>query len=159
MQGTTRSLYYQPVMEEYIRQLGILWKDFKTFAMTPTRCVRQAVVNLAKKHNRPVVYLNSSHIRKEDQVRQIQQRDNIESGLIAVFSCVEPCRTWFVRGNRATRKLELRLQWGTCIHLYFYWMDERLGFLHLRLQKWFPFLVQICLDGREWLEPRWMKQS
>jgi hypothetical protein len=68
-----------------------------------------------------------------------------------VFSCVEPCRTWFLRGNRITRKLELRLEWGKCIHLYFYWMHEQLGFLHLRLQSWFPFLVQICLNGREWL--------
>ena len=30
-------------------------------------------------------------------------------------------------------------------------MHEQLGFLHLRLQTWFPFLVQICLNGREWL--------
>jgi hypothetical protein len=30
-------------------------------------------------------------------------------------------------------------------------MHEQLGFLHLRLQTWFPFLIQICLNGREWL--------
>src|SRR5215813_8718851 len=31
-------------------------------------------------------------------------------------------------------------------------LDARtIGFLHLRLQSWFPFLVQICLNGREWL--------
>jgi hypothetical protein len=151
LQGTIRSLYYQPVMEEYVRQLGILWKDFKTFATALTGRVRQAAVDLATAHKRPMIYLNSSHIRKEDKAREIQQRDDIELGLIAVFSCVEPCRTWFVRGNRATRKLELRLGWGKCIHLYFYWMHEQLGLVHLRLQTWFPFLVQICLNGREWL--------
>jgi hypothetical protein len=37
------------------------------------------------------------------------------------------------------------------MHLYFYWMHEDLGFLHLRLQSWFPFLIQVCLNGREWL--------
>ena len=151
LQGTIRSLYYQPVMEEYVRQLGILWKDFKSFATALTGRVRQAAVDLAMAHKRPMIYLNSSHIRKEDKAREIQQRDDIELGLIAVFSCVEPCRTWFVRGNRATRKLELRLGWGKCIHLYFYWMHEQLGLVHLRLQTWFPFLVQICLNGREWL--------
>ena len=151
LQGTLRSLYYQPVMEEYLRQAGVLWKDFKTFATTLTARVRQAAVDLAAKHHRPMLYLNSSRIRKEDEARKIQQRDKIELGLIAVFSCVEPCRTWFLRGNRITRKLELRLEWGKCIHLYFYWMHEQLGFLHLRLQSWFPFLVQICLNGREWL--------
>jgi hypothetical protein len=151
LQGTLRSLYYQPVMEEYLRQAGVLWKDFKTFATTLTARVRQAAVDLAVKHQRPMLYLNSSRTRKEDEARKIQQRDKIELGLIAVFSCVEPCRTWFLRGNRMTRKLELRLEWGKCIHLYFYWMHEQLGFLHLRLQSWFPFLIQICLNGREWL--------
>jgi hypothetical protein len=151
LQATLRSLYYEPVMEEYTRQLGVLWKHFKTFATALTGRVRQAAVELATAHHRPVIYLNSSHIRKEDKAREIQQRDNIELGLIAVFSCVEPCRTWFVRGNRETRKLELRLGWGKCIHLYFYWMHEQLGFMHLRLQTWFPFLVQFCVNGREWL--------
>ena len=151
LQGTLRSLYYQPVMEEYLRQAGVLWKDFKTFATTLTARVRQAAVDLAARHHRPMLYLNSSRTRKEDEARKIQQRDKIELGLIAVFSCVEPCRTWFLRGNRLTRKLELRLEWGKCIHLYFYWMHEQLGFLHLRLQSWFPFLIQICLNGREWL--------
>jgi hypothetical protein len=151
LQGTLRSLYYQPVMEEYLRQAGVLWKDFKIFATTLTARVRQAAVDLAARYHRPMLYLNSSRTRKEDEARKIQERDKIELGLIAVFSCVEPCRTWFLRGNRMTRKLELRLEWGKCIHLYFYWMHERLGFLHLRLQSWFPFLIQICLNGREWL--------
>jgi hypothetical protein len=151
LQGTLRSLYYQPVMEEYLRQAGVLWKDFKTFATALTARVRQGAVDLAARHKRPMLYLNSSRMRKEDEARKIQQRDKIKLGLVAVFSCVEPCRSWFLRGNRMTRRLELRLEWGKCIHLYFYWMHEQLGFLHLRLQSWFPFLVQICLNGRQWL--------
>jgi hypothetical protein len=128
-----------------------LWKDFKSFATTLTAGVRQAAVDLARRHLRPMLYLNSSRTRKEDEARKIPQRDKIELGLIAVFSCVEPWCTWFLRGNRVTRKLELRLQWGKCLHRYFYWMHEPLGFLHLRLQTWFPFLIQICLNRREWL--------
>jgi len=139
LQGTLRSLYYQPVMEEYLRQAGVLWKDFKTFATTLTTRVRQAAVDLAAKHQRPMLYLNSSRTRKEDEARKIQQRDKVRSGLIAVFSCVEPCRTWFLRGNRITRKLELRLEWGKCIHLYFYWMHEQLGFCTFGCRAGFRF--------------------
>src|SRR3989304_2315643 len=79
------------------------------------------------------------------------QRDGIKSGLIAVMSCVEPCRTWRMRGNHETKRLELRLEWGKCKHLYFYWEHEELGFLHMRLQTWFPFSIQFCVNGREWL--------
>src|SRR6266571_130899 len=151
LQRTLRSLYYQPVMEEYLWQAGVLWKDFKRFATDLTSRVRQAAEKLAGRHQRPLIYLSSSRTRKEEVARQIQQRDQVGKGLIAVLSCVEPCRTWFLRGNRATRKLEIKLQWGKCTHLYFYWIHEELGFLHLRLQTWFPFLVQVCVNGREWL--------
>jgi hypothetical protein len=151
LQGTLRALYHPPVMEQYLRKAGVLWKNFKKFATDLTGRVRQSAESLANKEGRPVIYLPSSSTSKEELACQIQQRDGVSSGLIAIFSCVEPGHTWFVRGNRATKKLELRLGWGKCIHLYFYWVHEQLGFLHLRLQTWFPFLIRICLNGREWL--------
>ncbi len=114
------------------------------------RRVRQAADTLAIEQRRPVIYLPSSSTSKEDLACQIQQRDGVGSGLIAIFSCVNPCHTWFVGRNRATKKLELKLQWGKCIHLYFYWVHEQLGFLHLRRQTWLPFLLRICLNGLEW---------
>src|SRR6266511_5909026 len=73
LQGTLRSLYYQPVMEEYLWQAGVLWKDFKRFATDLTGRVRQAAVDLAARHHRPMLYLNSSRTRKEDEARKIQQ--------------------------------------------------------------------------------------
>ena len=38
-----------------------------------------------------------------------------------------------------------------CKHLYFYFDDSEYGFMNIRLQTWFPYHVQICLNGREWL--------
>jgi hypothetical protein len=64
-----------------------------TNVMSSEFCTAGIAVDLAAKHHRPMLYLNSSRIRKEDEARKIQQRDKIELGLIAVFSCVEPCRT------------------------------------------------------------------
>jgi hypothetical protein len=151
LQGTLRSLYYQPVMERYVRRAGVMWTGFKKFASELTGRVRDEGAKLAAAQSRPVVYVASSRTDKEKLVRQIQEQDGVKSGLIAILSCVEPCHTWFLRGNRVTKKLELKLDWGRCLHLYFYWLHEQLGFLHLRLQTWFPFLIQICLNGREWL--------
>jgi hypothetical protein len=151
LQGTLRSLYYAPVMEQYLRKAGVLWKDFKRYAIGLTGRVCQAAEELGKQYQRPVIYLASSQASKEDEARRIQERDGIKSGLIAVMSCVEPCRTWRMRGNHETKMLEFRLEWGKCKHLYFYWIHEELGFLHMRLQTWFPFLIQFCVNGREWL--------
>jgi hypothetical protein len=66
-----------------------------------------------------MVYVPSSRTDKEKLARQIQEQDGVKSGLIAILSCVEPCHTWFLRGNRATKKMELKHDWGRCLHLYF----------------------------------------
>ena len=64
LQGTVRSLYYQPVMEEYLWQAGVLWKDFKSFATDLTSRVRQAAEKLAAGQRRPMIYLPSSHTQR-----------------------------------------------------------------------------------------------
>jgi hypothetical protein len=150
-QGTLRSLYYPSVMEYYLRRSGILWKDYKSFATGITDRVRQSARDLADRAHRPMIYLPSSRTDKEQIALEAQARHRVSSGVVAVISCVEPCRTWVAHGNRATKKLELKLHWGKCIHLYFYLIHEVLGWLSVRLQTWFPFLIQVCLNGREWL--------
>src|SRR5216117_4444542 len=60
LQGTLRSLYYPPVMEQYLRKAGVLWKDFKTFATTLTGRIRRTAEELAKQQQRPLIYLASS---------------------------------------------------------------------------------------------------
>ena len=36
--------------------------------------------------------------------------------------------------------------------LYFYFMDKELGQIYVRLTTWFPFTVQIYVNGHSWLE-------
>lgn len=151
VQASLRTLYHPSVMEYYLLSQRILFKDFKGYLTKLTNRVRAAAERLAQRAGRNVIYLQSNCYHKEDLARQEMQRLGVKEGLITVLSAVEPCRTWFVRGNKQTRHLELKLNWGKCIHLYFYWLHPRLGFLHLRLQTWFPFLLQICFNGREWL--------
>lgn len=151
LQGTLRSLYHPSVMEYYLKKAGVLWKDFKGFAVGLTDRIREAGAALAEKHHRRMIYLPSSRTNKEQIALDEQRRQRVRSGLVTVISCVEPCRTWFARGNRDTKKLELKLHWGKCIHLYFYIIHEQVGWLSVRLQTWFPFLIQVCINGREWL--------
>jgi hypothetical protein len=116
--------------------------------------MRQAVENLARQAQRPVIYLPSSQTRKEDLIKGLVERDGLQQGLIAVLSCVEGCRAYKAVGNRQTQMLELRLKESRCTHLYVYFIDDVVGFGHVRMQTWFPFLVQICVNGREWLARR-----
>jgi hypothetical protein len=151
LQGSLRALYLADIMQQYLWRAGVLWKDFKGHVTEVTAHIRAAAEQTASDAGRPVVYVRSARTRKEALIEQIRERDGIERGLVAVLSAVEPCRTWVARGDRATRKLRLELSWGKCIHLYFYLIHPLLGLMHLRLQTWFPFLVHVGLNGREWL--------
>jgi hypothetical protein len=75
----------------------------------------------------------------------------VKEGLICVLTCTEPCYSYRIGRNREKRELELHGERLKCLHHYFYFLHPQLGFLHLRLQTWFPLTIHVCLNGREWL--------
>lgn len=149
--GALRHLAYPEGMMKFLNFLSVLLKDFREWAQSVTDRIRQATQEVAAAAGRPVIYLASSQIRKEDYIRKIAVRDGIEQGLIAVLTCVEPCRTWQVRRNAGTKHLELESVMKKCLFHYFYFLDARFGLMHVRLQTWLPLNVHVCLNGREWL--------
>jgi len=70
--------------------------------------------------------------------------DGITEGLICVFAVVDPCQAFAVRSNAQAHKLEAVRQYRKCLHFYFYYLDTEFGFVHVRLQSWFPFGIQGC---------------
>src|SRR3989442_7274464 len=72
LQGTLRSLYYPSVMEYYLKRAGVLWKDFKSFAVGLTDRIRQAGAALAERHCRPMIYLPSSRTNKEQIALEVK---------------------------------------------------------------------------------------
>jgi hypothetical protein len=69
--------------------------------------------------------------------------------LVCVLSVVEPCRSFAVAPNRQTQRLEVRPR--KCLHYYLYLIDPEFGWMHVRLQTWAPYEIQVYLNGREWL--------
>jgi hypothetical protein len=149
--GSLPQLYYPRTMDAYLQVKKILFKDFKDFAKGLTERIKGAALRIAERAGRPYRYLASCNLRKETLARELIKKDGLQEGLVGVFGCVESCRTYFLCGNRQTKKLELKLESGKCQHFYFYYLHADFGLMHLRLQSWFPFLVQICINGREWL--------
>lgn len=149
--GHLRQLSYAHGMECYLSANRVLLKDFKAHALERTATVIDASLAEAKRLDRPVIYLNSSTLSKEDKARFIAERDQVREGLIGVFKCVEPCWTFEVHRNRERKMLELQGKLGKCAFLYHYYMHPSFGLMHARIQTWFPFAIQVCLNGREWL--------
>ena len=149
--GHLRSIGYPDGMMSYLWTNQVLLKNFGDHVEKVTERLKEASLAEAKASGRPVRYLNSSHMDKETIARNILAQDKVRSGLVCVLSCLEPCLTFTIHRNRLTKKLELQLSPRKCLFLYHYQIHPVFGFLNARIQTWFPFSIQICLNGREWL--------
>lgn len=151
LRGVIRGIMDARGMAGFLYGKRVLLKDFGPYVEKTTQDVIEQSLASARALGREVRYLESSRLRKEEVAREIAARDNIQEGLICVLACVEPCRTYRIFRNRETQRLELQLRDSKCKHLYHYFQHPRFGFMHVRLQSWFPFGIQLCLNGREWL--------
>jgi len=149
--GTLRPLFTPRWMALYLCAAKVLLKDFGKHAQALTERVCQSARQIAEGAGRPYVYLNSAQTNKEALIEQIAQRDCISEGLVAILSAVEPCVVISVRGDAQHKRLSPILQQRKCLHLYHYYEHPVLGRCHLRLQSWYPFTVDVCLNGRAWL--------
>jgi hypothetical protein len=149
--GHLRRIIYPAGMTLFLNVCRVLFKDFRRFTLQTTDRLQQVSFDMVKQQGRPVRYLESSKADKEAIARKIAQTDGITKGLVALLTCVEPCTTFSLRSNEKTSRSELCSRFAKCLHLYYYLIDPVFGFMNARIQTWFPFNVQICINGREWL--------
>lgn len=149
--GTLRSLSFPDGMRHFLHANDVLLKDFGRYVEHVSGLVKQAATQPAERYGRPVEYLASSQVSKEEIARSIMARDDIREGLVCVLSAVEPCWTFEIFKNRESQKLELKARRRKCLFIYQYWMHPQVGFMNARIQTWFPFAIQICMNGRAWL--------
>jgi hypothetical protein len=152
IRGELRVLYAENGgMQQYLKTNQVLLKNFRDHVHAISKRLKEASLAAALASHRPVIYVCSPKSSKEEIARSVAKQDNIREGLICVLTCVEPCMSFSVVPNGKTQQLDLKLEQRQCLHLYHYWMHPVLGFMHGRIQTWFPFRIQMCLNGREWL--------
>lgn len=150
--GTLRGLLLRNYgMARYLWANRVLLKDFGGHAEALSQQVKAASEALASETGRPLRYLASSAASKEAVAREIAKADRVERGLICILSAVEPCWSFAIVRDRASKRLVMAAQQRKCLHLYHYHLDPRLGLMHARIQTWLPFSIQVCVNGREWL--------
>jgi hypothetical protein len=147
--GRLPQLYSPEGMNCYAAANHVRLLDFKKHAKEVTQqFLRASLIGPAKRADR-FVYLNSSQVSKEEAARAILQKRPTTEGLVAVLQCIEPC--WTFDTKSVDGRLAIRGELGKCSFLYHYFLHPLFGWMYIRLQTWFPFEVQIGLNGREWL--------
>ena len=136
----------------FFRFNRILFKDYKKWMMEQTSRIIECAQTYAKNNcGQDIIPISSWRIRKEELAHKRQQSEQIEKGLIGVWSCLESAFSYRSRYCGKTGYPQLQSYQTRCKHLYYYFDHPEYGFMNIRLQTWFPYPIQVCLNGREWL--------
>lgn len=151
MRGSIRNLAVTPLFEGFLARSRVLLKDFAAYVEGKSRQLKRASFSEAERTSRPIIYLPSAQTSKEEVAMGIARNDAITEGLICVLHTVELCNSYQIRKDPVSKQLVLEAARRKCTHVYHYWIDPTFGFMGARIQTWFPFGVQVWVNGREWL--------
>lgn len=151
LKGHIRQFFSTSGRGYFLSQHNILLKDFSAYANKVTGDIVSHVEKMAADQHRPMRYLTSAKTPKEQSALEILKSDPVEEGLICILSVVEYCQT-FQPVKQNDGKLQLCTVNRKCKYYYFYYLDKNFGFMHVKLQTWFPFLIQVYINGREMMK-------
>jgi len=135
-------------MNDLLSRHGVLIKALKPFMIRQAERLKSHAQKMAQRAGRPYRYL-TARVHKDKVARAIAEKDGIDEGLICVLSMLEPCRSFkLLYGDGRPRLAPAHRK---CLALYYYFLDREFGFMHVRLQTWFPFTIQVYINGHEYL--------
>jgi hypothetical protein len=148
VRGHLQSFWFRGLgLARFLERQGLnVVRDFGGYVRQTSDRVIAHAKSIAAQARRPYIFQRAVVRGKDDLARQIARRDGITQGLICVLATVELATCFALTGGGRIVPRERK-----CLHLYFYVIDRDLGLMHIRLQTWFPFQIQIYVNGREWL--------
>ncbi|MBU0561124.1 MAG: hypothetical protein KKG93_16330 [Bacteroidetes bacterium] len=147
--GSIKPISYKEGLNTYLSAHHILLKDFTSYANKLSIQLKEQARLLSEKESVEYIYLNNSRIRKEELIRKKILKRGEHPGLVAILSCLELDNSFDIYRNKWTQKLELVSRKRKCLHIYYYFIDKKLGLCFFRIQTFFPFKVTIYFNGKE----------
>ena len=137
--------------------LKVRRSDFmKTIAPQYSERLVEHAQRWAQKTGRTYEY-RTGQFRKDQWAQDLIRDQGISEGLVGILCTQETCpsfalvpgpqRPQFVSRNRQQRVL------------YYYFLDPEFGLIHVRLQTWLPFTVQVYVNGHEWLAQQMVQKK
>lgn len=140
-------------MEPYLWQNHVLFKDYLDPVKQVSRKVKQASVQPFVERGLPVEFLRNPSGDKDEIARAFATARGVAGGLVCALSSVEPSPWFEHRGTPMVRRTK------PCQVLYPYQIHPQVGWMYAPLQTWFPFHLQVGLNGREWLARQMAQQG
>ncbi len=145
-----------PALEAFVdRILKIRRCDFMAFAEKQSEILIGHAKRLAQRYGAEYQFLQGAH-RKEAIAHEFLRKRPIGEGLICILCCMECCPSFKLKYGKGRPSLvNARRQQRV---LYFYFLDPQLDLIHIRLATWFPFTIQIYVNGHSWLARQMSKR-
>src|ERR1039458_7819380 len=96
---------------------------------------------------------NSANSEPCGRARQIARERGIQEGLVCTLGSVEMHASFEHRRTIMVRRKR------PCHVLYQYQYHPQVGWMYARIQTWFPFRIQVGLNGREWLAQQMRREN
>src|SRR5262249_53565741 len=138
-------LFISTGMEQYLLQNKILFKDYFQHVKRLSQRLRNSSVRLFQEQGLPIIFERNPEIDKDELARGVALKRNIDAGLVCAITTAEMCTTFEHRGTHIVRRER------PCGVVYQYQIHPEVGWMYARIQTWFPFHIQVGLNGREWL--------
>jgi len=143
----------------YDSWFGQVLVKYPKFAEPFRNRIRENAKKMAAEAGIEMEFIRRRNFRMEDRVKEILAKRGEHTGLVCIFSAMEPCPTYKPWHNKQTGKTFPIQDEGKCLHYYFYFVDEDLGLCHVHVPTWLPCRLQICFNGHNWLAGQLSKRA
>ncbi|QVL33814.1 hypothetical protein KIH39_07880 [Telmatocola sphagniphila] len=128
--------------------LGMRRKDFVPFLEGLSEELVEHGKRVAAEAGAPYRFLQGEHT-KEQIIREEIAKRSLKEGLVAVLCCMETGRGVKLRPGKDRPELYFTSRPQRVV--YFYSLDPEFGLIHVRIQTFFPYSVQVYVNGHDWL--------
>jgi len=138
--------YLQLRRADFVKGLAPTWSN---------RLVEHAQ-QLARHCGRPY-QRHSGKIDKDAWAKQQLAHSPVRDGLVGIWCVMESCLTFKLKGGPHRPRFVTAMVPQRVV--YYYFVDQELGFLHVRLQTWAPFTCQVYANGHNYVACQLQKQG
>ena len=145
--GSLRRLTHSMGMKWYLAENNILCKQYEDHVKSISQKVKKAALEPFEKQNLLVKFVRGAD-DKDKIARAYAAEKSITQGDVCALNAMETAPTF------QHYKTDMAIRLRPCSTIYHYRIDPLFGWMHARIQTWFPFYIHVCINGREWLSRR-----
>ena len=145
--GSLRRINHSKGMKWYLAENNILCKQYEDHVKAVSQKVKKAALEPFQQQKLLVKHVYGGD-GKEQVARAFAAERGITEGDVCALSAMEMAPTF------QHQQTDMVIRPRPCLTIYHYRIDPVFGWMHARIQTWFPFCIHVCINGREWLSRR-----